>query len=626
MPDTEETAERSIQSDTESQIDRSERTTSRVAYTEFDRRNFLKRSLGGVGATIVGVSGFASADSSNSDAGHDCTVKPPNSKGGQEIGDVDLTEVTEEVGLLEPLKGVMGHGTAWGDVTGNGWLDLFVGTFSDRPRENYLVRGSDSISPDRLLLGGPDGFTVAEDFPEMYGRTSGAAFVDLDNDGDLDLVLSRNDTKSSAPNDKFNEYDNQTIVLENDGGEFSRVTTLDNGGVVDHELHGRTVVPFDYDDDGLIDLFVIDDHYFHSDGSSKLFRNEGEFEFTDATEKAGLATDITGLGATAADFTGNGWPDLLVSGSVRTEGDPSGFIEAQSARLFLNENGSFQEADASAFTLPTHHPVDESGGVAVADLNRNGRLDVVLGEHKHVALGDGVPPARVYLNRGLDSDGVPVFEDVTAAAGISDVTTRVPHVELVDLNNDGWPDLHTSLSRGDGTKPAVFRHTGVDENGVPQFATPIGLGDERTAPPTESTWEVIGLDRYWAVGASADYDHDGRLDPFLVEWFQELPSRMFHNESDAGNHLFVDVVPQAEAIGARVELFCPGRLGDEDSRITTQSVTANTGYASGTSTELHFGLGQAPAVDVRVTLPHGNGVVEQRGVHANQHLAINPSK
>ncbi|WP_246308138.1 CRTAC1 family protein [Halorarum salinum] len=548
---------------------------------------------------------------------------PPDSTGGAEIGDISLKEVTGEVGLLEPLKGMMGHATAWGDVTGNGWLDLFVGTFTGRPRENYLVRGSDGIAPDRLLLGGPDGFTVAENFPEMYGRTSGAAFVDLDNDGDLDLVLSRNDSKSSAPNDKFNEFDNQTIVLENDDGEFSRVATLDNGGVVDHELYGRTVVPFDYDDDGLIDLFVIDDHY-GDDRSSLLFRNEGGFEFSDATEDAGLPRGVTGLGAAAADFTGNGWPDLLVSGSVRTDDDPSGYMEAQSARLFLNSGGSFREVDASTFTLPSHHPVDESGGIAVADLNRNGRLDVVLGEHKHVALGEGIPAARVYLHRGLDADGVPIFEDVTEAAGIPDVTTRVPHVELVDLNNNGWPDLHTSLSRGDGTMPAVFQHTGVDENGVPQFATPSGLGEERTEPPTQSQWEtVVGIDRYWAVGASEDYDRDGRLDPFLVEWFQELPSRMFHNESDAGNHLFVDVAPQAEAIGARVELFCPGRLGEEGGRIATQSVTANTGYASGVSTELHFGLGQAPAVDVQVTLPHDNGTVQRRGVRANQHLTIN---
>lgn len=591
----------------------------------FNRRNFLKGSVAGGGA-VLGISGLASANNSNNGVGHDCTAMPPNSKGGKDIGDIVLDEVTEDVGLLDPLKGMMAHATATADLTGNGYLDLFVGTFTDRPLENYLVRGADGITPDLLLLGGPDGFTVDENFPEMYGRTSGAAFVDLNNNGDLDLVLSRNDTKDSASNNKFNEYDNQTIVLENDGREFSRVTTLDNGGVIDHELHGRSVVPFDYNDDGLIDLFIIDDHYFHTDGSSRLFRNEGGFEFTDVTEEAGLATDITGVGASAADFTGNSRPDLLVSGSVRDEDDGSGYIEARSARLFLNDGGTFSEVDASSITLPTYHATDESGGIAVADFNRNGRLDIVLGQHRHVALDEGVPPARVYLNRGLDADGVPMFEDVTEAAGIPNVPIRVPHVEAVDLNNDGWPDIHTGLSRGDGTEPTVFQHTGVDEDGVPKFATPPGLGDERTEPPTESTWEEAGLIRYWPVGPSFDFDRDGQMDVFLGEWFQELPSRMFQNKSDAGNHLFVDVVPQPSAIGARVELFCPGRLGDEDSRIATESVTANTGFCTGVSTELHFGLGQASAVDVRVTLPHGNGTVVRRGVRANQYLTIDANK
>lgn len=621
MPDRTTHSADSTATEGENRVDEAGIANTSGRNTGFGRRNFLKGSMAGVGAAM-GFTGLASANRSNNGKGHDCTTLPPNSNGGEDIGDIALEEVTEDVGLLEPLKGVMAHATATADVTGNGYLDLFVGTFTDRPLENYLVRGADGIKPDQLLLGGPDGFTVDESFPEMYGRTSGAAFVDLTNDGDLDLVLSRNDTKDSASNDKFNEYDNQTIVLENNGGEFSRVTTLDNGGVIDHELHGRSVVPFDYDGDGLVDLFVIDDHYFHTDGSSRLFRNEGGFQFTDVTAEAGLATDITGLGAAAADFTDNGRPDLLVSGSVRDEDDGSGFIEAQSARLFLNEGGSFREVDASAFTLSTYHAVDESAGIAVADLTRNGRLDVVLGQHRHVALDEGVPPARVYLNQGLDTDGVPVFEDVTEAAGIPDVPIRVPHVEVVDLNNDGWPDIHTGLSRGDGTEPAVFRHTGVDEDGVPQFATPSGLGDERTEPPTESTWEAAGLIRYWPVGPSFDFDRDGRMDVFLGEWFQELPSRMFHNESDAGNHLFVDVVPQPVALGARVELFCPGRLGDEDSRIATESVTANTGFCTGVSTELHFGLGQASAVDVRVTLPHGNGTVERRGVRANQYLTI----
>jgi enediyne biosynthesis protein E4 len=85
-----------------------------------------------------------------------------------------------------------GHAFAAGDMTGDGWYELFDGTFADRPDDTYRVRGATGPSPDRLLAGGPDGFAVHTGFPAAFERTSGAVMADLTGDGQLELVAARN--------------------------------------------------------------------------------------------------------------------------------------------------------------------------------------------------------------------------------------------------------------------------------------------------------------------------------------------------------------------------------------------------------------------------------------------------
>jgi hypothetical protein len=490
---------------------------------------------------------------------------------------ITFSDQTEAMGLVQPFVGMYGHSAIWGDFDGDDRPDLYVGTFADRDAADYMLRGAQGPSPDRLVMTGAGSFTLASNLPDMFSRTSGGAVADLDVDGDLDLVVSRNydDDSASAP---------PSQVLRNDGGIL---VPLDGGGLPT-QFGGRSVGVLDFDRDGLPDLFIAEDSF--SGGSGVLLRNRGGLTFEDATQAAGLPPDLHGLGVSVADLNGDGSQDLFVSGSNR---------------LFVaNGDGTFREADSTVFRWQTFSDEDLVAGSSVADVNRDGLLDIVVGQHFNSTVDQGNKvPVRLYLNRGADGSGAPAFEDVTEAAGLVGLPTKAPHVELNDFDNDGWPDLYTTASSTEGSRPAVFRHEGL-EGDVPRFSAPGGLGSPQ----------------YWVAGPSSDVDRDGRLDVFMVEWEPALPSLLMHNESGSGHWLEVSVGPEeAFGLGWRVEVYRPGGIGDPASLLGAREITVTQGYSAGVAPTAHFGLGEETTVDVRLT-PPGEGPSDLAGVAADQHI------
>jgi len=492
--------------------------------------------------------------------------------------EISFADATEEAGLLEPLKGFFGHAAAWGDVNGDAKPDLFVGNFADRPEEEYRVRGATGPSSDRLFLNGPDGFQVDGGFPELFGRTSGAVFADLDGDADLDLVVSRN----TRPGGRASRL---TEIMSNESGRFSVV----EGSGIPEDLVGRSVAVLDFDRDGLLDLFVAEDRW--TGGSSALLHNTGGLHFADATSAAHLPTDVHGLGVAAADLNGDGHQDIFVAGSNRM------FIS--------NGDGTFREVGNEVFVWETYGEEDDVSGVSIGDLNRDGRPDIVLGHHYNSTLDfDKQVPVRLYLQTD-PTDGDPRFKDVTVAAGLPGLPTKAPHVEINDYDNDGWPDILTTASASDGTRPVVFRNAGLD-GGVPRFVSPGGLGDAQ----------------YWITGPSTDVDRDGRLDILVVGWEPALPSLLFRNETGSGNWLTVSMGPQqGMGVGARVSVYESGELGRPGGLIGTREITASQGYSSGQAAEAHFGLGPAEVVDVRIELPNREAT-DLEGVAANRYIRL----
>jgi len=482
------------------------------------------------------------------------------------------------MGLVSPLVGMYGHSAIWGDFNGDDRPDLYMGTFADRDAELYRYRGAQGPSPDRLLMSGNGPFTLAETLPEMFTRTSGGAVGDLDVDGDLDLVVSRNfdDDTPEAPS---------TQVLRNDGG---KMVPMDGGGLP-AQFGGRSVGVLDYNIDGLPDLFIAEDRFVG--GRSLLIKNVGGLAFEDVTATAGLPPDIYGLGVSVADLSGDGHQDLFVSGANR---------------LFIaSGDATFREADSSVFVWQSFGEEDLVAGSSVADVNRDGLLDIVVGQHYNSTVDEGTQvPVRLYLNRGVDQSGNPAFEDVTDAAGLIGLPTKAPHVELNDFDNDGWPDLYTTASAASGTRPAIFRHEGVEE-GIPRFSAPEGLGHPQ----------------YWVAGPSSDIDRDGRLDLFLLEWEPSLPSLLFHNESGSGHWLEVSVGPEhGFGLGWRVEVYQKGEAGDLAGLVGAREITVTQGYSAGVAPVAHFGVGDETIVDVRLVPPGGAEPSVIEGVLSDQHI------
>jgi len=301
-------------------------------------------------------------------------------------GYADFTDLANPLGVLDEDDSFT---AAWGDVNSDGWLDLYVANG---------VTGSGSAN--KLFLNN-DGKVFNERagnwFVDDKGTSLGVAMGDYDRDGDLDIYVSN----VSGPNKLY----------RNDGHSYTDVTK--NAGV-ENPLNGSYIpLFFDSDSDGDLDLFVSAMSYYEdvvesikSSGETyrnpaRLYRNDGNDVFFQRSADAGLARSFGAMGAGFGDLDNDGVADLYLAngGPLMARFEPNA--------LFLRREDKYVEVGQQAGVAN----LGKGHGVAFADVNEDGALDIYLGSGGHYP-GD-VWANSLYINQSSSNNGIEITLDGT---------------------------------------------------------------------------------------------------------------------------------------------------------------------------------------------------------------------
>jgi len=289
------------------------------------------------------------------------------------------------------------------------------------------------------------------------------------------------------------------------------------------ETMGSGCAFLDYDGDGWLDILIVNGMDWPGHKRQRttmhLYRNNHNGTFTDVTERAGLAVEMYGMGVAVGDYDNDGFPDILITAVGQN-------------RLFRNNGrGRFLDVTEKA-GLGGRNAF--SASAMWFDYNRDGLLDLLVcnyvkwsPEHDVFCSVDGkrksycTPEAYhgstcwLFRNRG---DGT--FEDVTAASGIFDTTSKSLGVALVDYDRDGWPDVLVTndtqpnklyRNRRDGTFEDVAVRAGVafSEDGKARAGMGVDTADFDNSGATGIAItnfdnEMMGLYRPVPQGTFAD--------------------------------------------------------------------------------------------------------------------------
>ena len=409
---------------------------------ELDTATSFSRSFGSdpAGGSVLEVDpelfsgGFAAADV-DADGDVDFYVVGGNTMPNhfyRNRGDGTFEEIGAELGL-DLVH--WGSGPAFGDIDGDGDLDLFVGAVVDDPHhlfENRLDESGEFVD-------------VTDESGIRLGarNTVSATFFDYDRDGWVDLFLSH----------WGNRYEpgrsTQTVWRNNGDGSFAD-TSLETGiaaGLVDRETDWSFTPNFsDVDGDGDSDLLMAAD--FHE---SQVFHNNDDGTFTNATDRR-VIQDQAGMGAAVGDYDNDGDMDWFVTSIYnldQLDGDYLGNF------LYRNDDGEFVDNTITA-------GVQDGAwgwGACAADFENDGNLDILHVNGWYLVDGKDFRgrPVRFFYNTGSNM----VFREIAGQVGLTD-DAQGRGVACFDFDRDG--DIDVLISNNSPNNVVLYRNETTNDN------------------------------------------------------------------------------------------------------------------------------------------------------------------